>query len=70
MENLKGRMLYVPTPPGHMRVRMGPDGQCPVEVISESALYSPGDSPGKCLTKFFSKLYDSCGISREDWQDK
>jgi hypothetical protein len=69
MENLKGRVLYVPTPPNHMRVRMGPDGKCLAEVVTESGVYSPGDSPGTCLRPFFSKLYDSCGIPREHWQD-
>ncbi len=70
MENLKGRVLYVPTPPNHTRVRPGPDGKCLIDVVNESGLYTPGDAPGKCLKPFFSKLYDSCGIAREDWQDQ
>jgi hypothetical protein len=69
MESLKGRDLYMPTPQGHMRVWPGPDGKCLVDVVCESGSYSPGDAPGPTLKPFFSKLYNSCGISRQDWQD-
>jgi hypothetical protein len=69
MENLKGRVLYLPTRPGYYRAMPGPDGKCIEDIISESGTYSPGDSPGKTLRPFFQKLYDSCGVAREDWRD-
>jgi hypothetical protein len=69
MENLKGRLLYLPSRPGYYRVMPGPDGKCTEDVISVSGTYSPGDAPGKTLRPFFQKLYDSCGIAREDWRD-
>jgi hypothetical protein len=70
MENLKGRLLYTPTPPGHMRVfPQTPDGQCLVETVTESGLYSPDDPTGKTLKPFFARLYNSCGVPREDWRD-
>ncbi len=70
MENLKGRFLYVPVPQGHMRFRSGPDGKCLEDMISASGQYSPGDAPGPALKPFFEKLYNACGVPRQDWQDK
>jgi hypothetical protein len=35
----------------------------------ESGFYSPGDAPALALKPFFAKLYESCGISRQEWQD-
>jgi hypothetical protein len=69
MENLNGRLLYIPAPPKHSRFQFGPDGECLVDVVSETGLYSPGDPPGPTLKPFFSKLYESCAASRQDWQD-
>lgn len=69
IENPKGRMLYIPAPPGRMRFP-GPHGQCAEDVISESGIYSPADPPGPALKPFFEKLYNACSVRREDWQDK
>ena len=69
MENLKGKVLYMPTQAGHMRVWPGPDGKCLVDVVSEFGLYTPGDKPGPTLKPFFTKLYNACATSRQDWQD-
>jgi hypothetical protein len=68
MENLKDRVLYIPAPPGRMRLS-GPQGHCVVDTVIESGIYSPGDSPGRVLKPFFSKLYAGCCVSREAWQD-
>jgi hypothetical protein len=68
MENLKGRLLYVPARPGYMRLG-GPQGKCLEDVIVESGTYTPGDPPGPTLKPFFEKLYNACGVSRQDWQD-
>jgi hypothetical protein len=70
MENLKGRLLYVPARPGHMRFFPGPQGKCIDDVISETGTYSPGDPPGSTLKPFFEKLYNACGVRREAWQDE
>jgi hypothetical protein len=48
----------------------GADGKCMIDTVSETGLYSPGDMPGPTLKSFFVKLYESCGVSRQDWQDK
>jgi hypothetical protein len=65
MENLRGRLLYVPAPPGRMRFP-GPHSQCGEDVISESGIYSPGDPEGPALKPFFEKLYNACGVRREE----
>ena len=70
MENLKGRILYIPTRPGFQRFRSSHDGECLEDVVTESGLYSPpGDVPGPTLKRFFVKLYESCGVLRQEWQD-
>jgi len=69
MENLKGRDLHVPTRSGMMRGFPSPQGKCLVDAVTESGVYSPGDPPGKVLKPFFTKLYNSCAVSRQDWQD-
>lgn len=70
MEDLKGRHLYTPVPPNHIKFFQSHDGECLVDEVMESGPYSPGDSPTMTLKPFFSKLYESCGVSRQDWQDK
>jgi hypothetical protein len=70
MEDLKGRALYVPPPPNHHKSFSTHDGECLVDDVIESGLYSPGDLPGPILKPFFVKLYESCGMSRQDWQDR
>ena len=69
MENLKGRVLYAAVTPGYMRSLPRPDGKCLDDVVTESGTYSPGDAPGPTLKPFFAKLYNNCGLSRQDWQD-
>jgi hypothetical protein len=69
MEDLKGRDLFVPAPPGHMRYSDRPQGRGLVSVVEESGLYSPGESLATALKPFFVKLYDSCGVARREWQD-
>jgi hypothetical protein len=68
MESLKGRVLYLPPRPGHMRFP-GPHGKCLEDVVSASGIYSPGDPAGPALKPFFESLYNACGVSRESWQD-
>ncbi len=70
MEDLKGRHLYTPTPPNHIRIRQAHDGEGLVDEIVVSGLYSPGDPVGSTLKPFFAKLYESCGLARQDWQDE
>jgi hypothetical protein len=70
MEDIKDRDLYVPAPPGHTRYSTRPNGTCIVDVVAESGAYSPGDPPGATLKPFFTELYNSCGVLRQDWQDK
>jgi hypothetical protein len=70
MENLKGRRLYIPVRPGYQRFRPSHDGECLDDVVTETGFYSPGDAPGPALKPFFSRLYESCGVSRQDWQDQ
>jgi hypothetical protein len=45
MEDLKGRYLFVPPPPNHTRFFPHHDGECLVDEVVESGLYSPGDAP-------------------------
>jgi hypothetical protein len=70
MEDLRGRHLYVPTPPGNVRIFQSHDGEGLVDEIMESGLYSLGEQPATTLKPFFTKLYESCGVSRQEWQDK
>jgi hypothetical protein len=67
MEDLKGRHLYRPT---KVRVRPSHDGVGLIPEVTESGLYSPGDPVGPALKPFFVKLYQSCGLSRQQWQDE
>jgi hypothetical protein len=69
MDRLKGRALYVPAPPGFMRALPHPNGQCLLQMVTESGIYSPGDATAPALKPFFVKLYEACGVSRESWQD-
>jgi hypothetical protein len=69
MENLKDRLLYVPQQRGYGRISNSANGVCMRDVIIASGNYSPGDPEGATLKPFFSKLYEACGISRQDWQD-
>jgi hypothetical protein len=69
MEDLKGRDLYVPPPPGRMRMTDKPQGKCLVAAVEVSGLYSPGQSVGEAMKPFFTKLYESCGVARQEWQD-
>jgi hypothetical protein len=69
MEKLKERILYLPTRPGYQRLFQSHDGECMEDDVVETGLYSPGDAPGLSLKPFFAKLYESCGVSRRDWQD-
>jgi hypothetical protein len=69
MEDLKGRDLFVPAPPGRTAAFNRPQGKGLVPVVEASGLYSPGDSPAAVLKPFFVKLYDSCGVGRQGWQD-
>jgi hypothetical protein len=66
MEELKGRNLYRPTQNGMMRVWPGPDGKGLVDIVAVSGIYTPSSAPGPTLKPFFSKLYESCGASRQD----
>jgi hypothetical protein len=69
MENLKGRLLYKPLPRGIQKLSPSHDGECLLlDVVSESGVYSPGDPPGLTLEPFFKKLYEACGVSRQEWQ--
>jgi hypothetical protein len=70
MENLEGRFLYPSAPPGRMRIHTGPVGKGVTDVVSDSGLYFLGDSPAQTLKPFFAKLYNSCGVRRENWQDE
>jgi hypothetical protein len=71
MEDLKGRELHIPSRPGYIKVfNTGPEGRCLTEGACVSGSYSPGDHPGQSLKPFFAKLYQDCGIAREDWQDE
>jgi hypothetical protein len=69
MENLKGRALYMPSPPGRIRSSQQPDGKCLVDVVTMEGNYSPGESVAKALKPFFAELYNACGVSRQSWQD-
>jgi hypothetical protein len=69
MEDLKGRDLFVPAPPGQMRMTDYPQGKCLVPVVEVSGLYSPGEPVQQAMKPFFTKLYDSCGVARQAWQD-
>lgn len=70
IEDLRGRHLFLPTPPNHTRFRQSHDGEGLVDVVEESGLYSPGDPVGPALKPFFVRLYESCGVSHQQWQDK
>jgi hypothetical protein len=70
MEDLKGRHLYRPAPPNRVRMFESHDGEGLVDEVMESGLYSPGDPIGQTLKPFFGKLYESCGVSRQPWQDE
>jgi hypothetical protein len=70
MEGLKGRLLYTPTRPGYQKFFSTHDGECLVDEVIESGLYSPGDPPGSTLKPFFVRLYESCGLARQDWQNQ
>jgi hypothetical protein len=39
-------------------------------VVTKSGQYSLGDPLGETLKPFFEEIYDSCGMSRREWQDK
>jgi hypothetical protein len=69
MDNLKGRLLYAPARSGQLRAFLQPNGPCLLQIVTESGIYSPDEPPGKTLRPFFTKLYDSCGVPREDWRD-
>jgi len=69
MENLKGRGLFIPAPPGQMAMFPGPHGKCLLDVVSDEGLYSPGDSLSQSLKPFFTKLFESCGVPRPQWLD-
>jgi hypothetical protein len=70
MEDLKGRLLYRPTRPNMLSFPQPPEGEGLVDEVMESGIYSPGDPVGPTLEPFFVKLYESCGIAREEWQDE
>jgi hypothetical protein len=69
MEDIKGRSLYVPPPSNRTSFLPGPRGKCQLETIEGDGLYSPGESEAEILKPFFTKLYDSCGVSRPEWLD-
>jgi hypothetical protein len=69
MEDLKGRALFVPPPPGHTRMTDQPQGKCLVPVVEVAGVYSPEQSVGEAMKPFFTKLYDSYGVARQQWQD-
>src|SRR5262249_30096580 len=69
MENLNGRALYVPAPPGEVRLGYGPNGMCTTDLVTVSGLYTPGDNIARVLKPFFEELYNSCGVARREWQD-
>jgi hypothetical protein len=70
MEDLKGRFLYRPTPANKVRIFQSHDGEGLVDEVMESGLYSPADPVGPTLKSFFVKLYQSCGLARQEWQDE
>lgn len=69
MQDLEGRVLYRPPRPGMFMFRP-PEGTGLVDEVMESGSYSPGDPVRAALKPFFVKLYESCGMAREDWQDE
>jgi hypothetical protein len=70
MDGLKGRGLYIPPPPNRTSWQRSPAGKCQLDTIEGAGSYSPGESTAECLKPFFTKLYDSCGLSRPEWLDK
>jgi hypothetical protein len=39
------------------------------EGVEVSGVYSPGEPVQQAMKPFFTKLYDSCGVARQPWQD-
>lgn len=62
MENLHGRGII--NPAGKMAGYRGALGTCLQDTIICDGPYSPGDPPGKALSPFFTRLFDSCGVER------
>jgi hypothetical protein len=67
MDGIRGRGIYVPSPPGQISSFPGPHGRCLLNVVAEEGLHSPGDAPLKSLKPFFFKLFDSCGVNLPEW---
>ena len=68
MQDLRGRGIFVPVPPGWIATFPGPQGSCLSDVVSDEGLHSPGEPPAKSLKPFFDK-FDSCGVERPEWLD-
>jgi hypothetical protein len=69
MESLKGRNLFVPSRSGYGPVGQGPQGRALKDIVEASGTYSPGEPTAKVLRSFFTQLYASCGVVRQEWQD-
>jgi hypothetical protein len=66
MERVKGYFIYLPARPGFFRTSQNPDGKCLENEVQASGIYDPAAPWSSPLSPFFTKLYESCGISRRD----
>jgi hypothetical protein len=68
MENLHGRSIYVPPPPGRMSIN-GSQGSCLEDVVTAEGTYTPDQPVGLALKPFFARLFDVCGVDRPAYLD-
>jgi hypothetical protein len=70
MEDLRGRGVLIPPPPGGIAMIPGAKGSCLSDVVTVEGQYSPPDPPATVLRPFFVELSERCGQHRPDWADR
>ncbi|HJS86434.1 MAG TPA: hypothetical protein VJ779_13335 [Acetobacteraceae bacterium] len=68
MEDLRGRVLYVPAPPGRIASPFAKKA-CVSDSICKQGLYQPSEPAIRSLKPFFEAVYDKCDLVRPQWLD-
>jgi len=66
IEGVKGKPIFLPNVQGKMWLQ-NPFGACVSEVITTDAIYKDGDDPAAGPRRFFSTVYERCGVEDTSW---